>query len=330
MKRYVVIALWIAALVTPLALAGLGLGPVWAADDPFGVNLLRNPGFEDGYASPAEWTAQGADWALRDARTRVSGQVSGLLYAGQEEKEMTWQQGGVPLLAGARYVVSGRVRADEPAVAIVGVRWNSGGQVQEQRLHRGILPGREWQRVELEFVATETGVATAVFGGVVHGSIWWDDVAVRRVDDRPQQLAAYWEAMLEEHGEVYTGLIVDARGLGLRRGMSPKIVDERGHVLYAGLEADASVVIGRGLVAYMYDPNDALKHARLAVHEHFPYTVPLIVAATALVDDPVRASVVISVADANRIRQELEKYDFLGRYAVVFILGDGPVQAQGL
>lgn len=292
-----------------------------AANEQFDVNLLRNPGFEDGFSRPTGWDWIDADWALRDARAPYAGDVSALLFAADEEREMLWVQGGVPLLAGGRYVLAGNVRADAPAVAVLGVGWEAEGR-GGQRLHRGILADVQWQRVELEFVATDTAPAAVSVGGIVHGSVWWDDVSLKRIDDRAQKLAEHWEALIEKHGDVYTGLIVDARGLGLQRGMSPKIVDERGHVLYAGLDADRSTIMGRGLVSYMSDPNEALKHSRLAVNEHFPYTVPLIVPATALVDDPFRASVVISVADTARIRRELAKYDFLGRHAVVFLVGD--------
>lgn len=294
---------------------------VLAADtEQFGVNLLRNPGFEQGLSRPTGWQWMDADWALRDRRSPFAGDASGLLYSAEEQRELAWTQDGVPLQAGARYLLAGYVRADTPAVAFLGVEWTAGGEKQGQRLHRGILPDSSWQKVELEFVAPVTTDATVLFGGVVHGSLWWDAVTLERVDDRTQKLAEQWEALLARHGEVYTGLIIDARGLGLQRGMSPKIVDERGNVLYAGEGADRGVIMGLGLVSYMSDPNEALKHHRLAVHERFPYTVPLIVPAVDVVDDPFRVSVVISVADAARIRRELAKYDFLGRHAVVFVL----------
>ncbi|MFS8582021.1 MAG: hypothetical protein FWJ61_04160, partial [Limnochordales bacterium] len=70
------------------------------------------------------------------------------------------------------------------------------------------------------------------------------------------------------------------------------------------------------------DPEEAVRNMRLAVHEQYPYRLPLIVEAVGVVDDPFRASVIVSVADAQRIRRELQKYDFLGRWAVVFIIGD--------
>lgn len=287
----------------------------------FEVNLLTNADFERGGQTPSGWVPVNAEWARRDTTQAFGGAASGLLYTGGSERQMLWRQSGVQLVEGGRYVLSGWVRSDVSAVAVLGIDWQDGG-ASGQRLHRGLTGNGQWERVEMEFVASRSGPVTAVVGGLVRGGIWWDDVSLRRIDDRPQHLAAQWEAILKQHGEVYTGLLVDARGLGVRRGMSPKIVDERGNIVYAGTEADKSVVIGRGLVSYMYDAELAVKSPRLAVHEAYPYRVPLIVEAVDVVDDPFRASVVLSVADAERIRRELQKYDFLGRYAVVFIIGE--------
>lgn len=310
----------LAALMFGAPLAGLPPTTA-AAQERYEVNLLTNPGFEEGGATPRGWLSVNSEWPRRDTARAYSGRASGLLYTGAVEREMFWRQSGIPVVEGGRYVLSGWVRSDAPAVAVVGIDWVGGGA--GQRLYRGLPGDGQWERVEMEFVASRSGTVTVSVGGIVRGSIWWDDVSLRRVDDRPQQLAAQWEALLRQHGHVYTGLVVDARGLGVRRGMSPRIVDERGNIVYSGLEADASVIIGRGLVGYEYDPDEAVRNRRLAVHEAYPYSAPLIVEAVGVVDDPFRASVIISVADAQRIRRELQKYDFLGRWAVVFIIGDG-------
>ena len=298
----------------------LGVTAASAADDVFEVNLLTNPDFERGGATPAGWTPVNAEWPRRDTQQAFRGNSSALLYTGGSERQMFWRQSGIGLVEGGRYILSGWVRSDVPAVAVLGIDWQDG--VSGQRLHRGLVGDGQWQRVEMEFIASRSGRATALVGGIVRGGIWWDDVSLRRVDDRPQNLAAQWEAIIRQHGEVFTGLVVDARGLGVRRGMSPRIIDERGNIVYSGMEADASVVIGRGLVSYVYDPELAIRNPRLAVHELYPYRVPLMVQAVGVVDDPFRASVIVSVADAQRIRRELQKYDFLGRWAVVFIIGD--------
>lgn len=315
-----VVLLAAATVVSPVA-SLLVWAPPAAAQEVYDVNLLANPGFEAGGSTPQSWVADNAEWPRRDTSRAYSGRASGLLYTGGSERQMAWRQSGIQVVAGGRYVLSGWVRSDVPAVAVLGIDWPDGGA--GQRLHRGLPGDGRWERVEMEFVASRSGRVTAVVGGIVRGGIWWDDVSLRRVDDRPQQLAAQWETLLREHGNVFTGIVVDARGLGVRRGMSPRILDERGRIIYSGIEADASVIIGRGLVGYMYDPEDAVENSRLAVHEMYPYRNPLIVQAVGVVDDPFRASVIISVADAERIRKELQKYDFLGRWAVVFIIGDG-------
>lgn len=294
--------------------------PSVAAQQQFEVNLLTNPGFESGGNSPSGWVPTNAEWPRRDTGRAFEGRASGLLYTGGGEREMAWRQSGIQVVEGGRYLLSGWVRSDVPAVAVLGIDWQDGGA--GQRLHRGLPGDGQWERVEMEFVASRSGRVTAVVGGIVRGGIWWDNVSLHRVDDRPQQLAAQWAEVIRQHGNVYTGLVVDARGLGVRRGMSPRIVDERGNIVYSGIEADRSVVIGRGLVGYVYDPELAIRNSRLEVHEAYPYRVPLIVQAVDVVDDPFRASVIISVADAQRIRRELQKYDFLGRWAVVFIIGD--------
>ncbi|MFS8523313.1 MAG: hypothetical protein FWJ83_00485 [Limnochordales bacterium] len=300
--------------------AGPGGGFAASAQELYEVNLLTNPGFEAGGATPAGWVPVNVEWPRRDTSRAYEGRASGLLYSGGREREMAWRQSGIEVVEGGRYVLSGWVRSDVPAVAVLGVDWQDGGT--GQRLHRGLEGGGGWERVEMEFVASRSGPVTAVVGAVARGGVWWDNVSLRRVDDRPQQLAAQWEELIRRHGHVFTGLVVDARGLGVRRGMSPRIVDEEGNIVYSGVEADKSVVIGRGLVGYMYDPEEAVRNMRLAVHEQYPYRLPLIVEAVGVVDDPFRASVIVSVADAQRIRRELQKYDFLGRWAVVFIIGD--------
>jgi len=308
-----------AALLLGL-LCALGLAPGEArAEEVFGVNLLENGDFELGTAAPAGWRAVGAHQAGRDSRVARSGTASGRLSTGSGEGEAYWRQGGLELVAGGRYVLSGWVRADSPAVATLGIEWDD-PSAGSHRIHRGIPPDGRWHRVELEFVASGTARAAAVAGGIMRGSVWWDDVSLVRIDDRPQQLAAHWERLLAQYGPVYTGLVVDARGLGVVRGMSPRIVDEQGGLVYTGMEADASMVIGRGIVAYVRDPDEAIRHPRLAVSELYPYRLPLVVTAVDRVDDLFRASVVVSGADADRIRRELAKYDFLGRYAVVFII----------
>jgi hypothetical protein len=49
---------------------------------------------------------------------------------------------------------------------------------------------------------------------------------------------------------VYTGIVIDARGLALQPALFPRILDEDGQVLYAPESVQAEVAMQRGYVAY--------------------------------------------------------------------------------
>ena len=75
----------------------------------------------------------------------------------------------------------------------------------------------------------------------------------------------------------------------------------------------------RALVAYSTDLREATSHPRLKVSDAYPFRLPLVVDAQGTRGLP-RTDVIIGAADARRIREAVEEYDFLGRFAVVFVL----------
>ncbi|EGO63984.1 LPP20 family lipoprotein [Acetonema longum] len=52
----------------------------------------------------------------------------------------------------------------------------------------------------------------------------------------------------------YTGLVIDARRLGLERTMTPMIYDETGKVIYGNMYVDQNYVVQNGLVDYAASP----------------------------------------------------------------------------
>ncbi|HEX6971650.1 MAG TPA: hypothetical protein VF234_05485, partial [Limnochordia bacterium] len=189
----------------------------------------------------------------------------------------------------------------------------------ELAVYRGLSASETWQRLELRFSAPETGTVRIFLGGEFRGAMWWDDVSLEMVDERPERLATEWLTRLGR-GRIFTGLVVDARGLGVERAMSPRIYDEEGSLLYAGTGARPGEIVTHGVVAYATDIQTAAGHSRLAVSPAFPYRYPLIVRALRVAEGPVPTSVVIHRGDAARLRSALEEYDFLGRFAVVFLI----------
>jgi len=54
-------------------------------------------------------------------------------------------------------------------------------------------------------------------------------------------------------GDSYTGLLVDARGLGLRPALAPRLLDEQGKELYASEVLDRNQAVQAGVAGYAKD-----------------------------------------------------------------------------
>ena len=106
---------------------------------------------------------------------------------------------------------------------------------------------------------------------------------------------------------IYTGLVVDCRGLGLKTAASPVIINANGTKIYGHKNLDLDKINSIGMVDYVSDPKNI---SRAGSH-------PLIVKAIALKNfnrDPV-----VSLADSNRILIENYATKFLKELNVVFL-----------
>lgn len=227
----------------------------------------------------------------------------------------------VPLVPEREYVVSAWVKsAADQTLASLGVRWPGGGT----RIYRGLNGNDGWQKMELEFSvpASAPEWIQIVLTGEHRESLWWNNVQLIEAKTVRERLAAEWAPRLAAGHPVYTGLVVNAKGLGVERGTSPKIYDEKGRVIYTGLGMTEQQLIARGVVAYTRDIEDALSHERLRIDPDYPLRYPLVIDAINGADVP-RTSVVIREHDADLLYEALQEYDFLGRFAVVFVV-DSP------
>ncbi|MDW8106076.1 MAG: hypothetical protein RMK45_01210 [Armatimonadota bacterium] len=112
----------------------------------------------------------------------------------------------------------------------------------------------------------------------------------------------------------YTGLIIDARGLGVQPAMAPRILKADGTVLYGTGKLDPDLVLERGLAAYYKDLNAARADARAGSN-------PLIIKAIGVYRRAVATTdVVISDADAAKLLAENQRTKFLDKLQVVFVV----------
>jgi hypothetical protein len=111
---------------------------------------------------------------------------------------------------------------------------------------------------------------------------------------------------------VYTGLIVDCKGLGVRPAMAPKVVDENGNEVYGSKFVSRQWAVEIGMVGYEKDLNRARQNERVANN-------PLIVKGLRAAGQN-KTDVVISAADAARIHQAAANQNFLDKCKVMFIV----------
>lgn len=113
----------------------------------------------------------------------------------------------------------------------------------------------------------------------------------------------------------YTGIIIDASGLGLQGTFSPVLFDTNGRAIYGMLEIDKDYAISHGMVEYSADLQASAVNSRAGAN-------PLVVKAVSVKGggnsvNPVNP--VISVEDGDKILYANEKSGMLGNHAVVFV-----------
>lgn len=111
---------------------------------------------------------------------------------------------------------------------------------------------------------------------------------------------------------VYTGLIVDARGLGVHPALAPKILDEEGREVYGTGEITREYALEYGVVGYEKDLNRARANERVKNN-------PLVVKAIG-VQGKNKTDVVISKRNADLIRAAARNMNFLQQCKVMIIL----------
>lgn len=113
----------------------------------------------------------------------------------------------------------------------------------------------------------------------------------------------------------FTGVIVDASGLGLQSTFSPVIVDENGRGIYGMSNINADFAISKGMVEYATNCNQAVANSRAGAH-------PLVVKAVAAQggrNSANKVNVVVSVNDGDKILLANEKSGMLQNCSVVFV-----------
>ncbi len=111
---------------------------------------------------------------------------------------------------------------------------------------------------------------------------------------------------------VYTGLVIDARGMQTRPAMSPRIIDENAQEIYSAQQVDREQAIQKGMSGYARDLTAAQSNARVTNN---PLTIKGL-----KTQGQGRSDIVISNADAAALRGTGDNLSFLKKCQVMIVL----------
>jgi len=110
----------------------------------------------------------------------------------------------------------------------------------------------------------------------------------------------------------YTGLVVDARGIGAHPAMSPHLYDEDGKEVYGSANVDRECAVQQGMSGYARDLTVAQSNQRVTANS--------MTAKALKTSGPGKADLIISNADAARIRASAENASFMKKCRVMIVL----------
>jgi hypothetical protein len=110
----------------------------------------------------------------------------------------------------------------------------------------------------------------------------------------------------------YTGMVVDARGIQARPAMSPRVFDEAGKEVYGSANVDRTFAVQQGMSGYARDLNAAQSNQRVTAN---PLTVKAL-----QTSGPGKSDLVISNADAQKIKAAAENMSFMKQCRVMVVL----------
>ncbi|MGD9853080.1 MAG: hypothetical protein AB7T38_17675 [Nitrospirales bacterium] len=133
------------------------------------------------------------------------------------------------------------------------------------------------------------------------------------------------------HKETYTGLVIDARELGIQPATFPKVLDENQYILYEKKTTFPHLVTQKGMVQYFMPttrPSALLPQYFLypATETHANHTVEQRVGPRPLHLKGIQKSgsletdIIVSAADAKKIRQDPSLMDLLHNANVIIVI----------
>jgi hypothetical protein len=120
------------------------------------------------------------------------------------------------------------------------------------------------------------------------------------------------KAQVESDTEIFSGLVIDARGTQAKPALAPLVMDEEKKEVYGSAFVSREFAVQQGMCTYTKDLDSAMTHSRVAGN-------PLMVKGLKT-DGKMRSRIIISNADASKLRSASEHLSFLKKCRVVIVI----------
>lgn len=127
--------------------------------------------------------------------------------------------------------------------------------VLRTRLNRLVQGSLIVDRKSMPDGAVEITVAALLTGDIT-------DAVMPQGPKTPAQRSMTAGAAPDAAGEIFSGLIIDARGQGIRAALMPKIVNEEGREIYGPAWTGRDLAVREGMAVYLRDLRSAEVHPR--------------------------------------------------------------------
>lgn len=246
----------------------------------------------------------------------------------QVDGEVDWKQGTITVIgygaptegmSKARAKILARRAATVSAYRdllemLKGVQVNSTTTVEDamvssdiiQTSVEGILKGA---RVVGEVTYDSDGVAQVTVSTRLNGPLL--DQLLPKQGFSESEGEAVFEATFDASPNGLSGLIVDARGLGLTPALAPRVMDETRQLVYGAAVVNRDVAVEKGMVVYEKDLDAAMKNGRIGAN-------PLIVKGLKS-EGQRKTNVIVSTTDYERVRDTLDR-SVLMACRVIFVV----------
>ena len=159
-------------------------------------------------------------------------------------------------------------------------------------------------------MAVELHVETSMYGGFLQLVLPEEIRQIPKISR--QNVSREDPARPDGYSDGYTGLIIDARGLGVKPVLNPVIFSEQGHKAYSPEYISREFAVQNGVCKYFCSLDFAKKERRVGAR-------PLVFKGLRL-EGKLNDAIVISMSDYQRLEKVIERHVFLAECRVIIVI----------